>query len=411
MKKALAVLLICFINFTITSNVSGGTIEILLNILERKGYLTHEEVEEVLREVDKEMRATQGKERIRDEIIKTEKIEEEQSPKWVKHMNWHADLRIRHDSQWFDSEIPKPDRHRERIRGRFGFTYEVNEQTKLGFQLATGHTDQITTNQTLGDVFETKSIMLDLAYVRHEFFDKRLIAYAGKFKNPFNPHTWIVFDPDLRFEGIAVQIHQGIGNNPEIFLNAGAFPLDELGGDSTDPWLVGVQGGLEFRKKDIFEWTVALAHYNYLNPELVTENNYSGNTENSFKLYNPTTTFSLYMLPFYMGLTGDYVINIGTDKNNKGYLLGTRLGHKKIKEPIDWQVFATYSRLEGDATYDEFSDSDFHSGGTNNKGWTLGYRLGLGRGWEHDIKYFITEGVKGKRSDEDRVQIDFKYKF
>jgi len=33
----------------------------------------------------------------------------------------------------------------------------------------------------------------------------------------------------------------------------------------------------------------------------------------------------------------------------------------------DWQVFATYSKVESDATFDEFSDSDFRSGGTNNK--------------------------------------------
>jgi hypothetical protein len=329
---------------------------------------------------------------------------------WVKNMNWYGDLRIRHDSQWY-KRIPKADRHRERIRVRFGFTYDINELAQMGLQLATGDTDQITTNQTLGDTFETKGIMLDMAYIRHKFFDKRLTAYAGKFKTPFKPHTWLVFDPDLRFEGVAMQVYNEINDNLKIFLNMGAFPLDELSEDSTDPWLFGIQGGFKLKQRGKFKCTIALAHYNYSNPELVNNNNYSGNTEDSFKLYNPTITFSTYTLPVYIGLTGDYIYNAGADNNNKGWLFGAKVGDEKIKNWRDWQLFTTYSRLEGDATYDEFPDSDFHSGGTNNRGWIFGYRFGLGRGWEHEVKYYLTKAIKGERGDENRIQVDLKYEF
>lgn len=330
----------------------------------------------------------------------------EEVRQWVYKMKWHGDLRVRHDSQWITD---RADRHRERFRGRFGFTYDMNDFTQLGFQLATGGDDPITTNQSMGDRFSTKGIQLDMAYVRHTFLDKKLKLYAGKFKNPFEPYTWLIFDSDLRMEGVATQTSRRITDSAGVFFNAGAFPLDEISSDSSDPWFIGLQGGVNV-KQNKFKWTLGLAHYNYLSPELVNEDNYSGNTVTDFRVYNPSTKLSLY-LPVYIGLTGDYVYNEAADTDNTGWLAGVKVGHEKIKEFKDWQVFATYSRLEADATYDEFPDSDFHSGGTNNQGMTVGYKFGLSKGMEHGVKYYATSVVEGPEKDESRIQIDLMYKF
>ncbi len=393
----------------------------LLNVLERKGLLTREEREEILDKTRRDIKASAKKEGITSsekEDIKNE-LEElrkevkavKKMPEWLANIKWNGDLRVRHDSQWFDREESIADRHRERIRARLGFTYDLNELTQIGFQLATGNTDQITTNQTMGDVFETKNIMLDMVYLRHEFFDEKLTLYAGKFKNPFNPSSWIVFDPDLRPEGISFKLNNKLSDSANIFLNAGVFPLDELKLDSNDPWLFGIQGGFKLKKEDIFEWVMALAHYHYTNTELVDDDNYSGNTDDDFRVYNPTTTLSVYTLPVFIGLTGDYVYNSGADDENDGWLLGIKTGHKEIKAFKDWQLFATYSRLESDATFDEFPDSDFHSGGTNNRGWTSGYIFGLGKGWVHNLKFYYTKEVSGEKKKEKRIQVDLNYKF
>ncbi|MDQ7787949.1 MAG: putative porin [Thermodesulfovibrionales bacterium] len=347
----------------------------------------------------------------------TDEMKAEAKKAEAKKAKWEGSFRMRHDSQWFDKP-DKADRHRERIQGRFGFTYDINELTQVGFRLGTGEKqDQVTLNQSLGDIFELKNVWLESAYVRHKFFDKKLDVYLGKFKNPFTPYTWIVFDPDLHPEGVAIQASHEVGK-PTVFINAGAFPLDELSGDSSDPWLLGIQGGLKYGEKDKFDVVVGLAHYNYSNVDLISadDNKYHGNTISDFRVYNATANVSLY-LPLYVGLTADYVYNAAADENNDGYLFGITAGNKKVEQFKDWQVFTTYSRVESDATYDEFSDSDFRSGGTNNKGWTFGYRFGLGKGWAHALKYYATKAVStqlpaDKRSmEENRIQIDLTYAF
>ncbi|MEW6054128.1 MAG: putative porin [Nitrospirota bacterium] len=361
--------------------------------------------------VEKGVLTTQEALSITDEMKAEAKKAEEKKVKWA------GSFRMRHDSQWFEKP-DKADRHRERIQGRFGFTYDINEMARVGFTLGTGEKqDQVTLNQSLGDIFELKNVWLEEAYVKHNFFDKKLDVYMGKFKNPFTPYTWIVFDGDLHPEGVAVQARHELGK-PSVFLNAGAFPLDELSGDSSDPWLLGIQGGMKYEEKDKFDVVVGLAHYNYSNVDHIQtgHNKYHGNTISDFRVYNATANVSLY-LPLYVGLTADYVYNAAADDNNKGYLVGVTTGKKKVEQFKDWQLFTTYSRVESDATFDEFSDSDFRSGGTNNKGWTFGYKFGLGKGWAHALKYYIAENVNAqlqsdKRSlEENRIQIDLTYAF
>jgi hypothetical protein len=85
--------------------------------------------------------------------------------------------------------------------------------------------------------------------------------------------------------------------------------------------------------------------------------------------------------------------------------------HADFRPRWDWQLFSTYSRLEEDAQFDEFPDSDFYSGGTNSKGWTPGYKIGSGRHWEHDLKHYNTKEITGSKSDEQRIHADLKYIF
>jgi len=400
MNRRLSVLVLglCSILLLTETAIAADITNPILKKLMEKGILTEEEAISVMEEMERETKE------------KEKKVEE-------KKAKWEGSFRMRHDSQWF-KEPDNPDRHRERIQARLGFTYDISELTQIVFGLGSGErADQITLNQSLGDVFELKNIWIEKAYVRHRFFNKKLDIYLGKFKNPFTPHTWLVFDGDLHPEGVAIKGRHDLGIT-NIFLNTGAFPLDEIKGDSSDPWLLGIQGGISYKEKDKFDWTLGLAHYNYPNVKLVDKKHdkYFGNTINDFRVYNATANLSLYE-PVYIRLTADYVYNTAAEDNNQGYLLGIMAGSKKVEKFKDLQVFTTYSRLESDATFDEFPDSDFRSGGTNSKGWTLGYKLGLGKGCEHAVKYYITEAItwpepRGKRSrEENRIQIDLTYKY
>ena len=74
---------------------------------------------------------------------------------------------------------------------------------KVGFGLATGSGDPVSSNQTLGGGEQFKQINLDLAYANWQPIQNTYIE-AGKFKNPlFTPQkTAMLWDGDWRPEGV-----------------------------------------------------------------------------------------------------------------------------------------------------------------------------------------------------------------
>ena len=95
-------------------------------------------------------------------------------------------------------------RPRERIRVRFGFEGKLNEDFNAGVFLASGIiTDPTSTNETLTNVFERKTIAFDRGYITYNpVAHKWLSLTGGKFA-----YTWIrspfTFDSDLNPEGFS----------------------------------------------------------------------------------------------------------------------------------------------------------------------------------------------------------------
>src|SRR5437667_12719749 len=94
------------------------------------------------------------------------------------------------------------DRNRARLRVRFGVEGKLNEDFNAGIYLATGSLgDPTTTNETLTNNFDRKTIGLDKAFITYNpVAHKRISATAGKF-----PYLWlrtsVTGDPDLNPEG------------------------------------------------------------------------------------------------------------------------------------------------------------------------------------------------------------------
>lgn len=393
----------------------------LLDILLQNGSITKEQYKQLSKRdtakavADKAQEMDDLKTAINDNV-----------PTWVNGMKWNGDFRVRHDWQGFDKKDAtlKSDRNRERFRARFGFTFDVNPSTQVGVQMASGENDPVSTNQTMTGGFSQKALWLDQAYVKHNFFDKQLTVIGGKFVSPFKSASSIIFDPDLRFEGVAGQYEFTNG----AFVNGGVFPLNELKSKQADPFLIGLQAGYKHERGDDYPWTAAVGYYDFGDltnaAEAVTSSNptpthifgagIAGNTESKFKVINPNFTLGIRSLPVYAALYGDVVHNTAAQQDGNGWLLGTRFGKEKIKDLMDWQGFVQYSRLEANASLSNFAESDFHSGGTNNKGWIAGYKLGLGKGWQHDLTYYQSSEIKDQlkmHDSEKRVQIDMNYKF
>ncbi len=125
-----------------------------------------------------------------------------------------------------------------------------------------------------------------------------------------------------------------------------------------------------------------------------------------------------------VSLAGDYVKNIGFDANeieqrsgltvvdrSTGYLGKLSVGMPDMKGRGDWQVSAAYKYLEGDAVLDAYTDSDFHLGGTNAKGWIMGGQYGLERNTWLSLKWLSADEIDGPPLAIDVLQLDLNTRF
>ncbi len=112
-----------------------------------------------------------------------------------------GDVRVRGENYFQDLNAFQ-NRNRARIRVRFGFEGKLNEDFIGGVALATGSLgDPTTTNETLTNFFDRKTIGLDRGYITYNpVAHKWLFLTGGKFAYTWQ-RTSVTFDPDLNPEG------------------------------------------------------------------------------------------------------------------------------------------------------------------------------------------------------------------
>jgi hypothetical protein len=141
--------------------------------------------------------------------------------------------------------------------------------------------------------------------------------------------------------------------------------------------------------------------------------------------------------PIHIKLSADYAKNIGFNLKdmqsrynifgllpNGGTLEGDSfkeetnawqvradLGWTKIDVPGHWSVFTMYKHLERDAVLDAFTDSDFHLGGTNTKGWVIGGNYGLMKNVWLTGRWLSGDVITGARYGVDVMQLDLNSRF
>jgi Putative porin len=119
----------------------------------------------------------------------------------VGRFRFTGDVRIRGES-FFQDLTAFQNRNRARIRVRFGFEGKLNDDFVGGIALATGSFgDPTTTNETLTNFFDRKTIGLDRGYITYNpVAHKWLSLTGGKFAYAWQ-RTSLTFDPDLNPEG------------------------------------------------------------------------------------------------------------------------------------------------------------------------------------------------------------------
>lgn len=363
------------------------------------------------------------------------------------------------------------DRFRLGLRARFGFTAKIGDTVTGGFRLATGSlTSPASTSQTLGanaNNFNRYTIGLDRAYLRWEPL-RWLRLEGGRMPNPFFS-TDLVWAEDLAFDGVATTVRTNLSDSFLAYAAAGVFPLSENGITKNGHWLTGVQAGGEWDVSQQTRLKFGVAQYAFRNMEgspqaagssslpTYNQNQYGTNVRQKgnslFNIADPTLaagsapvwglmarfrplnlTASVDFAqfdPVHVVLTADYVKNLGFDRaeirsrtgidlepRTAGYQYRLAVGAPVISARRDWQLFGMLRQLERDAVIDGFTDTTWHLGGTNYRGYSLGGSYAVDRNAWMTLRWTSTKNLpdccsslSGAPLAIDVLQLDFNARF
>ena len=146
-----------------------------------------------------------------------------------------GDVRVRGEAY---NQTGIPDRNRARIRVRLGIDGQLNEDFIGGLALATGSLgDPSSTNETLTNVFDRKTLALDRGFVTYNPVAHNWLSLTGgKFAYTWQ-RTSVTFDPDLNPEGFNEKLSFNFSGPVKNFTAQG---IELLYNEANAKGLVGV---------------------------------------------------------------------------------------------------------------------------------------------------------------------------
>ncbi len=353
-----------------------------------------------------------------------------QSGNWPDRVALDGDFRYRYEN--IDPE-GSDSRNRNRIRARVNLKADVTDDIEVGFGLATGGDDPVSTNQTLGGGGSSKSVALNLAYADWEA-SEGLHLIAGKFKNPlYRPGKLpLMWDGDWTPEGFGMTYARDW-----LFVNAIGTFLESDTRRSNDSFAWGGQFGANGAVGGV-KVTGGIGFYSIPTKGNATSfgdpgdpGDYFGNSaveagtlvpcgtnagSNCEYLYDYTLTEVFGEASFGVGnlpasVYFNYVNNSDASQNDTGWKLGAKVG--QAKDRGDMQFTYYYADKEADSMLGLLTDSDFGGGGTDSRGHWMKFDVGINKSWAIGAQYFINEVdiASGAKSDYNRLMIDMQWKW
>lgn len=266
-----------------------------------------------------------------------------------------------------------------------------------------------------------------------------------------------------------------IPSGPTIYATTGVFPIQAqnplTGLTSLQKWLFGAQTGFDwdFSNQDNFKFGAAYYDYQGIkgvknndpvnnsclnSPASVTQsipqfiqggNSMIGlcNTANNsgyaqlyglasdYKTLNFNAAYDFsFFSPIHLKLSGDYARNIGytlnqnwinsVTKNGVQTIPGNQVTGWQVKLDLgwpshtvagNWDAYVAYRYLEADAVLSSYTDSDFHLGSTNVKGWMLAGNYGLMKNIWLSGRWMSADVIVGPKYSMDILQLDLNTRF
>lgn len=351
---------------------------------------------------------------LNQEIVRL--VNERFAESWTQRVRWKGDFRYRYEN--IDVE-GVDDRNRQRIRARAQMEAKIGDDTRVGFGLASGGQDPVSTNQTLGAGGSSKDINLNLAYFQWNGISNTGIV-GGKFKNLlYRPGgNGLLWDGDWNPEGMAFQ-----WNNGRFFASGIGTWVESDSDTLNQEFSYGGQAGWSLTPAEGVDLILGVGYYRFDTAGSASffgdADDFFGNTFDPETLvylhdYHEVEAFLELNFDFFehpMSLFGDYVTNLEADQNDTAYAFGVKTGNAKVRGSWDFSV--TYQDLEADAVLGLLTDSDFGGGGTNARGYILNAAYAFRENWNAQFTYFINEiGIdSGEPRDFDRLQLDLNFKY
>ncbi|HWY24015.1 MAG TPA: putative porin, partial [Nevskia sp.] len=349
-------------------------------------------------------------------------------------------------------------RNRVRLRARLGLEGKFSDHWSAGIRLATGGagggSNPSSENATLGNYDTRLAIGLDRAYLRYQPVSWASVT-GGRFGNPFFTPTDLVWCDTVSLEGLVTKFSGELSDSVDGVLIAGAFPVQlkdnqsfKYVDTSFDKWLYGYQAGLHWQFATRDDLKLAVAFYDYHRVEGVaasigapkqydsTAAGFRQKGNQTFDIETVIDTPGSTTPPAFIGLvskfrelnfstavdvgefgpthvifSGDFVRNLGfhaKEIQNRvqfttpdmlrarvtGYQFRLLVGRDKVAVYGDWQAYAGYRHVERDAVLDAFTDTDFHLGGTDAKGYFVGARYGVAKNTAVGLRWLSADRIE-----------------
>jgi len=277
-----------------------------------------------------------------------------------------------------------PKSKNDRIAAELVLTAPVNNKVNVVVGASTG-----TFNSEYADMGGNASLKdfgLHLAYVEYAAMDQVKVR-LGKMHQPWATSSSLFFDRDVKPEGLAVAFAHKSG----LFANASSLKIVE-GGTANDAKVQSLQVGL---KKEVgpLSLTGAAALHNHRNVVGADVNLQQAFGEVGTKFAGlPVTAFV------------DFMRNDKANADNQALAYGVKVAKGK------WDVSAFHQKVEANAQYGLWHDTDFSGAVGNHKGYglTAGYKVA--KGWKVNAKYFDVERGANKEAYK-RLLVDLNYMF
>jgi hypothetical protein len=343
----------------------------------------------------------------------------------------------------------------------------VNDNTRVEIQFAsTEGADARSSNQTMTDASSRKALDLDLAYVEWSPTDTWKLS-AGKMKYPWVRVQSYFFDNDVNPEGLAAAWQQGTTGFFGSVFYAGLSERSSF----ADSSMVGAQAGWRAAASDGSRKLLALSYYDHGAVQGYNPFQGAGAGAAGLGAYGNTTTTSaavcrraVYSSAGVVSpclandydiveLLGEYQFNVGSQpltlyanlaRNLKAdfgvtsstpssnvpvgldtaYSFGFNYGRANANLPGSWEVGYLYQKVEKDALFAQWIDSDFAAGNTDGSGSAFRAAYQLSRNWRFNLSYMMNQtnldvpaaitvppGSSGKGRGYDRLQVDLNWTY